>query len=117
MLSAELQAEIQGAAAQASVRPAAAAGPSPVASPPRELEGRFGRYQIQKKIGKNTDTDVTSLLGLVDELADFLKRRPLAAAPWAVWVRTDNEPLYAPDHLAEKRMFTSVLTVTYRVLK
>ena len=72
---------------------------------------------IQKKIGKNTDTDVTALLGLVDELADFLKRRPLVAAPWAVWVKTDNEPLYAPDHLADKRLFTAVLTLTYRVLK
>ena len=72
---------------------------------------------IQKKIGKSTDTDVTVLLGLVDELAEFLKRRPLAAAPWAVWVKTDNEPIYAPDHLAENRTFTSVLTLTYRVFK
>ena len=72
---------------------------------------------IQKRIGKSIDADVTALLGLVDELAEFLKRRPLAAAPWAAWVKTDNEPIYAPDHLAENRTFTSVLTLTYRVLK
>lgn len=74
---------------------------------------------IQKKLsaGKNTDADVTSLLGLSDEIADFLKRRPLAAAPWAVWVRMANEPIYAQEHLAEKRAFTSVLTLTYRVMK
>ena len=72
---------------------------------------------IQKKLGKNLDTEVALLLGLVDEIAEFLKRRPLQTAPWAVWVRTLNEPVYAPDHLAEKRLFTSVLTLTYRVLK
>ena len=72
---------------------------------------------IQKKIGKNTDADVTLLLGLCDEIADFLKRRPLAAAPWAVWVRTANEPIYAADHLAEQRVFTGVLTLTYRTLR
>ncbi len=72
---------------------------------------------IQKKLGKNLDAEVALLLGLVDEIAEFLKRRPLQAAPWAVWVRTVNEPVYAPDHLSEQRAFTSVLTLTYRVLK
>ncbi len=38
----------------------------------------------------------------------------LAATPHAVWVRTRNDPVYAPEHLAEQRAFTSVLTVTYR---
>jgi len=72
---------------------------------------------IQKKLGKNLDTEVASLLGLVDEIAEFLKRRPLQAAPYAVWVRTANEPIYAADHLAERRTFTSVLTLVYRVMK
>ena len=72
---------------------------------------------IQKKLGKNLDAEVALLLGLVDEIAEFLKRRPLQSAPWAVWVRTVNEPVYAPDHLSERRLFTSVLTTTYRVLK
>jgi hypothetical protein len=72
---------------------------------------------IQKKIGRDTDTDVASLLGLVDEIAAFLKRRPLQATPQAVWVRTTNEPVYSPDHLAEQRTFTSVLTLTYRVMQ
>ncbi len=72
---------------------------------------------IQKKLGKNLDTEVASLCGLVDEITEFLKRRPLQAAPWAAWVRTANEPVYAADHLAEQRAFTSVLTLTYRVMK
>ena len=31
-------------------------------------------------------------------------------------VRTQNEAVYAPEHLAEQRVFTSVLTVTYRTI-
>ena len=71
---------------------------------------------IQKKLGKDLDTEVPVLCDLVDEIAAFLKRRPLAAAPHAAWVRTANEPIYAPEHLAEQRVFTSILTVTYRAM-
>jgi len=72
---------------------------------------------IQKKLGKNLDNEVAQLCGLVDEIAEFLKRRPLQAAPYAAWVKTTNEPIYAADHLAQQRTFTSVLSITYRVLK
>ena len=72
---------------------------------------------VQKKVGNDLDADVTELLGLVEEIAEFLTRRPLAAVPQACWVKTANEPVYAPDHLAEKRLFTSVVTLTYRLLK
>jgi len=69
---------------------------------------------VQKKLGKDLDTEVATLCGLMDAIAGFLRRRPLAAAPHAAWVRTQNDPVYAPEHLAEQRTFTSVLTVTYR---
>ena len=72
---------------------------------------------VQKKLGKSVDADVPALCELVDEIAAFLKRRSLAAAPYAAWVRSANEPIYAADHLAEQRVFTSVLTVTYRAMK
>jgi len=71
---------------------------------------------VQRKLGTDLDTEVAELVGLVEEIAEFLKRRPLAAVPQACWVKTTNEPVYAPDHLAEKRLFTSVLTLTYRLL-
>ena len=69
---------------------------------------------VQKKLGRDLDAEVAALCGLVDAIAGYLRRRPLAAAPHAVWVRTRNDPVYAPEHLAENRTFTSVLTVTYR---
>lgn len=72
---------------------------------------------IQKRLSGDPDTEVPGLLDVVDEIAAHLRGRPLADAPQAVWVRTANEPVYAPEHLAEQRTFTSVLTLTYRVLQ
>lgn len=72
---------------------------------------------VQKKLGKDLDSEVAALSTLMDQIADYLRRRPLAAAPFASWVSISNEPVYAPEHLAEQRVFTSVLTVSYRALK
>ena len=71
---------------------------------------------IQKKLGNDLDAEVAALLDLVDEIAQYLRKRPLASAPHAAWVSTVNEPVYAPEHLAGKRLFTSVLTLTYRAI-
>jgi len=72
---------------------------------------------VQKKVGSDLDVEVAALCGLVEEIAAFLKGRRLTSAGGAAWVRTANEPVYSPEHLAEKRLFTSVLTVTYRAMK
>ncbi|NLE59420.1 MAG: hypothetical protein GX616_13745 [Planctomycetes bacterium] len=72
---------------------------------------------MQKKLGKDLDGEVAALSTLMDQIADFLRRRPLAAAPFAAWISIANEPVYAAEHLAEQRVFTSVLTVTYRAMK
>jgi hypothetical protein len=70
---------------------------------------------IQKKLA--TEAEVPGLLDLAEQIIDALRGRSLAGCPQAVWVRTANEPIYAADHLAEQRTFTSVLTLTYRVLQ
>lgn len=72
---------------------------------------------VQKKLGKDLDTEVGALATLVDEIADYLRRRALSATPWAAWSAIRNEPVYAPEHLAGERVFTSVLTVSYRAMK
>ena len=69
---------------------------------------------IQQKISKDVDTDVESLMSFVDEIAAYLTKRKLTDVPWAAWVSIKNEPPYVPEHLLEKRTFTSVLTITYR---
>ena len=79
---------------------------------------------VQRKLSVGSgdpDTEVDALGALVDQIAAYLRQRPLAAlpgagAPWVSWVSMTNDPVYAPEHLHEHRVFTSVLSVTYRAL-
>ena len=71
---------------------------------------------IQQKIGKDTDTEVLRLSGIVTEIVTFLNRKRLTDVPAAQFKSIVNEPVYAPEHLSEKRLFTSILTVTYKVI-
>ena len=70
---------------------------------------------IQQKIGKDTDAEVLRLSGIVSELVAFLNRRSLPTGK-AQFCTIANEPVYAPEMLSEKRLFLSVVTVTYKVL-
>jgi len=72
---------------------------------------------VQKKFQTGDNTELDVLMALVEEIADFFRLRRLATYPDAVWVRTDNVPVYAPEHLEEFRQFTSVLTLTFRVVR
>jgi len=69
---------------------------------------------VQKKLGTDLEAETAAMLALVDEIAAFLARRAMVGA---AWVRSANEPVYSPEHLSDKRLFTSVLTVTYRLMK
>ena len=68
---------------------------------------------IQKKIAD--DTEVDALVNLVEQIADHLRQTRLDSFPGAAFVSIANEPVFAPEHLDTQRVFTSVLTVTYRV--
>ena len=72
---------------------------------------------VQKKFETGDAAELDPLMSLVEEIADFFRLRRLAAYPDAVWVRTDNVPVYAPEHMEEYRQFTSVLTLTFRVVR
>ena len=76
---------------------------------------------VQKKLpaGCDEDAEVAAMCGLVEEIADFLKGKALEGTGWrAVWAAPAvNDPVYSTEHLAEKRVFTSVLTLTYRAMK
>jgi hypothetical protein len=72
---------------------------------------------VQKKLSSGDATELDPLMSLVEEIADFFRLRRLASCSSAIWVRTDNVPVYAPEHLEEFRQFTSVLTLTFRVVR
>lgn len=72
---------------------------------------------VQQKITTGNNAELDALTNLVEEIADCVRGRRLAAYPDAAWLKTEQTVLSAPEHLAELRQFTSVLTVTYRVLR
>jgi len=67
---------------------------------------------IQKKLDSADADELDALMTLVEEVVDCLRSiRPVGAA----FVAIENEPVFDPDHLDTQRVFTSLLTVTYRV--
>jgi hypothetical protein len=72
---------------------------------------------LQKKLATADAAELDPLMGVMQELADLLRLSRLTAMPTAVWVQTENSPVYALEHLDNQRVFTSLLTVTYRVMR
>jgi len=75
---------------------------------------------VQKKLPTSPsgdDAEIDALMALVEEIADFFRQRRLQTMPSAVWVQTQNLPIYSQEHLEQMRQFTSVLTLTFRVLR
>jgi len=69
---------------------------------------------VQRKLSSGDNAEIDALMGLVQEIAEFI--RCTGRFGDAMWVKTENSPIYAPEHLGEMRLFTSVLTVTLRVM-
>ena len=72
---------------------------------------------VQKKLDAADNTEIDELMTLVDELADHLRFKRLTDYPNAAWLKTENQPVYAQEHLQELRQFTSILTFTFRVMR
>ena len=71
---------------------------------------------VQKRV-ENELSDIDTLLQLVEEIIAELWSDPVINPPQSRVVAIRNEPLFAPDHLRDLRQFTSVITVTFRVLQ
>jgi hypothetical protein len=72
---------------------------------------------IQKKLGTIENGEIDDLMTLVEEIADAFRSKRLEGYTSAVCVKTENEPVYAQEHLDQMRQFTSVLTLTYRIMR
>lgn len=70
---------------------------------------------LQKKVDMHSPEELDALLEQVEQIEAWLRLRRLSDYPEAVWVATENDPLYLTDHLEQHGVFTSVLSVTYRV--
>lgn len=70
---------------------------------------------VQRKVNLDDPAELDALMRLVEELADHLRFKRLDGFPAAAWLSIENDPIFAPEHLEKEHVFTSVLTVTYRV--
>ena len=69
----------------------------------------------QKLPAENEQAEIDALLDLVEEIADHLRLTRLPEAPDAAWAGIAHEPVVSSESLEQHRVFTSVLSVTYRV--
>lgn len=72
---------------------------------------------IQQKVTGELDAQAAAFADLVDQAIAALTRRPLAALPRAQFVSLANQPIYAPEILAEKRVLLSIITVRYALME
>ena len=70
---------------------------------------------IQKRVDPTNLAEIDGLLGLLETIGEQLVGTQLSAMPGAVCTAVENEPLYSPEHLAQKRVFTGVVTLTISV--
>ena len=71
---------------------------------------------VQQKLPPaNEQAEIDALLDLVEEIADRLRLTRLPGAPEAAWAGIAHEPVVSSESLEQHRVFTSVLSVTYRV--
>ena len=73
---------------------------------------------VQKKFSTGSNEELDALIDLVQDIVVyFRKNQRLESFPNAMWMKTEVPVLYAPGHMDQLRQFTSVVTVTYRVVQ
>jgi len=70
---------------------------------------------VQKRLADEAEAEIEGLLDLVERIADRLRGQRLADMPEAAWAGIAHEPVVSSEALEQHRVFTSVLSVTYRV--
>lgn len=70
---------------------------------------------VQKKFDTDDAPELDPLMTLVEEIADHFRLKRLTNYTGAMWVKTENAPVYAQEHMEQLRQFTSVVTFTFRV--
>jgi hypothetical protein len=72
---------------------------------------------VQQKIAVDDMATLDSLMELVERIADYFRLRRLETFQQAIWTKSENVPVFSPEHLEQKQVFTSVLTLTFRVVR
>ena len=72
---------------------------------------------VQQKFAKGDNAEIDPLIDLVEEIADLFRLKRLDSYPAAIWANTEHRVLYSPEHWIEMRQFTSLLTLTFRIVR
>lgn len=92
------------------------------------LQTRGGRYMevygiaigIQQTIGKGAMTDdqikaaCDPLMTFAEQVVNLFAAQVLAGMEPTTCTQHKNEPIFSPEHLDDRRVFTSVVTLTYK---
>ena len=72
---------------------------------------------VQQKVADDIEAD--ALMTLAEEIADHFRlgRVQVDGVGSVPVLKVTTEPVFAPEHLTEKRLFTSIITLTFRVLR
>jgi hypothetical protein len=68
---------------------------------------------VQQRVGQDVEHDAAAVMGVAEEIAEFLRNRTLAEKKEASYVGHGIDPIYSPEHLEELRVATSVVTMRY----
>jgi len=71
---------------------------------------------VQKRFSEGDAAELDPLMQLVEAIVDYFRFKRLQT-PEAAWVKTENAPIYSPEHMEQLRQFTSVVTLTFRVIR
>lgn len=71
---------------------------------------------VQKRFSADTAAEIDPLMTLVEEITDFFVPGRMTSYPAAVCFPATNNPVYSPAHMRRMRQFTSVVTLTFRVV-
>ncbi len=72
---------------------------------------------VQKKFDSESPVELDPLMDLVQAVADHFRLQRLSSYPDAMWLKTENVPIYAQEHMEQLRQFTSIITFTFRVAR
>ncbi len=71
---------------------------------------------IQARVANDDNAAVDALLDLAEQIGDGFIGQRLAHMHGAYVSAVEHKSFFAPEHLAEMRVFTSILTLTVRLL-
>lgn len=70
---------------------------------------------IQQRLSKSPEIEIPPLCTIAMSVLGFMWNRRLPALPAVASLGAVIEPIYDPEHLRQFRVFTSIVSVTYRV--